>query len=37
MPIGHTVKEAAIKAFHYPDADTLKVHVLALVHAYNFA
>jgi len=32
--MNRTVKEATIKAFHYPD---LKTHVLAFVSAYNFA
>lgn len=32
-----TVKEATIKAFHYPDLESLKPHVLAFVSAYNFA
>ncbi len=31
------VKEATIKAFHYPDLESLKAHVLAFVSAYNFA
>lgn len=35
--INRTVEEATIKAFHYPDLDALRVHVLAFVHAYNFA
>jgi transposase InsO family protein len=32
-----TVKEATVKAFHYPDLDALEAHVLAFVRAYNFA
>ena len=32
-----TIKEATIKAFHYPDFDALKAHVLAFVMAYKFA
>src|SRR5215216_7573343 len=32
-----TVKDATIKAFHYPGLDALKAHVLAFVRAYNFA
>ena len=32
-----TVKEATVKAFHYPDLEALKAHVLAFVAAYNFA
>jgi transposase InsO family protein len=35
--MNRTVEEATIKAFHYPDLDALKVHVLAFVAAYNFA
>lgn len=31
------VKEATIKAFDYPDLDSLKAQVLAFVLAYNFA
>jgi hypothetical protein len=32
-----TVKEATVKAFHYPDLEALQAHVLAFVTAYNFA
>jgi len=32
-----TVREATTKAFHYPDLESLKTHVLAFVSAYNFA
>jgi transposase InsO family protein len=35
--MNRTVKEATIKAFHYPDLGALKAHVLAFVTAYNFA
>ena len=35
--MNRTVKETTIKAFHYPDLDGLKAHVLAFVSAYNFA
>ncbi len=35
--MNRTVKDATIKAFHYPDLDSLKAHVLAFVSAYNFA
>jgi transposase InsO family protein len=35
--MNRTVKEATVKAFHYPDLNTLKAHVLAFVRAYNFA
>jgi transposase InsO family protein len=35
--MNRTVKEATVKAFHYPDLDSLKAHVLAFVTAYNFA
>ena len=35
--MNRTVKEATIKAFHYPDLDSLKAHVLAFVSAHNFA
>jgi transposase-like protein len=35
--MNRTVKDATIKAFHYPDLDALKAHVLAFVTAYNFA
>ena len=32
-----TVKDATIKAFHYPDLESLKEHVCAFVSGYNFA
>ena len=32
-----TIKDATLKAFHYPDLPSLKAHVLAFVAAYNFA
>lgn len=35
--MNRTVKDATIKAFHYPDLEALKAHVLAFVAAYNFA
>jgi transposase-like protein len=35
--MNRTIKDATIKAFHYPDLDALQVHVLAFVRAYNFA
>ena len=35
--MNRTVKDATIKAFHYPDLEALKAHVLAFVRAYNFA
>ncbi len=35
--MNRAVKDATIKAFHYPDRDSLKAHVLALISAYNFA
>lgn len=35
--MNRTIKEATIKAFHYPDLHSLKAHVLAFVCAYNFA
>src|ERR671916_803751 len=35
--MNRTVKEATIKAFHYPRLEALKAHVLAFVTAYNFA
>ena len=35
--MNRTVKEATIKAFHYPDLEALKAHVLAFVTAYHFA
>ena len=35
--MNRTVKEATIKAFHYPDLESLKAHVLAFVSAYGFA
>jgi transposase InsO family protein len=35
--MNRTVKEATVKAFHYPDLDSLKAHVLAFVTAYNLA
>ena len=35
--MNRTVKDATIKAFHYPGLEALKAHVLAFVTAYNFA
>ena len=35
--MNRTVKDATVKAFHYPDLDSLKAHVLVFVSAYNFA
>ncbi len=35
--MNRTVKEATIKAFHYPDLDALRAHVFAFVRAYHFA
>ena len=35
--MNRTVKEATVTAFHYPDPEALKAHVLAFVTAYNFA
>jgi transposase InsO family protein len=35
--MNRTVKEATIKAFHYPDLDALRAHVLAFITAYNCA
>src|ERR671916_989121 len=35
--MNRTVKEATIKAFHYPDLEALQAHVLAFVTAYSFA
>jgi len=35
--MNRTVKEATIKALHYPDLEALQAHVLAFVTAYNFA
>jgi transposase-like protein len=35
--MNRTVKNATIKAFHYPDLDALRAHVLAFVQAHNFA
>ena len=35
--MNRTVKDAIVKAFHYPDPDSLKAHVLAFVSAHNFA
>jgi transposase InsO family protein len=35
--MNRTVKDATIKAFHYPDLEALRNHVLAFVAAYNFA
>jgi transposase InsO family protein len=35
--MNRTVKDATIKAFHYPDLAALRAHVLAFVAAYNFA
>jgi transposase InsO family protein len=35
--MNRTVEEATVKAFHCPDLNALKAHVLAFVRAYNFA
>jgi len=35
--MNRTVKEATTKAFHYPNHDALRAHVLAFIQAYNFA
>jgi len=35
--MNRTIKDATIKAFHYPDLESLKAHVLAFISAYNFA
>src|ERR687889_1932700 len=35
--MNRTVEEATIKAFHHPDLEALKAHVLSFVAAYNFA
>ena len=35
--MNRTVKDATIKAFHYPDLENLKAHVLAFISAHNFA
>ena len=35
--MNRTVKDATIKAFHYPNLESLKNYVLAFVSAYNFA
>jgi hypothetical protein len=35
--MNRTVKDATVKAFHYPDLKALQAHVLAFVTAYNFA
>ena len=35
--MNRTVKDATIKAFHYPDLDALRAHVMVFVAAYNFA
>src|SRR3712207_1342000 len=35
--MNRAVKEATIKAFHYPDLDALRAHILAFVTAYDFA
>jgi len=37
MPEDEWSREATIKAFHYPNIESLKAHVLAFVSAYNFA
>jgi transposase InsO family protein len=35
--MNRTVKDATIKAFHYPDLEALRAHVLAFLTAFNFA
>jgi transposase InsO family protein len=35
--MNRTVKDATVKAFHYPDLEALRAHILAFVTAYDFA
>jgi transposase InsO family protein len=35
--MNRTIKQATVKAFHYPDLAALKAHVLAFVCTYNVA
>ena len=35
--MNRTIKEATVKAFRYPDLESLKAHVFAFVCAFNFA
>jgi len=35
--MNRTIKDATTRAYHYPDLESLKAHVLAFVAAYNFA
>lgn len=35
--MNRTIKEATIKAFHYPNLQSLKAHVLTFVCAFSFA
>jgi hypothetical protein len=35
--MNRTIKDATTKAFHYPNLEALKAHVLAFVTAYNTA
>jgi transposase InsO family protein len=35
--MNRTIKDATTKAFHYPDLEALKAHILAFVTAYDFA
>ena len=35
--MNRTVKEATVKAFHYPSRGALEAHLLAFVRAHNFA
>ena len=35
--MNRTIRKTSIKAFHYPDLDSLKAHVLANARAFNFA
>src|ERR687893_1276566 len=35
--MNRTVKDATVKAFHYPDLEALQAHVLTFVTAYDFA
>jgi transposase InsO family protein len=34
--MNRTIKKATTKIFHYPNLESLKVHVLAFITAYNF-
>jgi hypothetical protein len=35
--MNRSIKDATTRAYHFPDLESLKAHVLAFIAAYNFA